>query len=123
MLFLKINTIPNFALLFNNNTYALQKSCENSSEVLVHLYILSRSSCSWAQSSPLQMYLNRFVSSVNRKVERCLHAWSELWTSDRGLARTCKFALCRYVIWMACKRTHNQYEISCRFRYHPRQCL
>ena len=24
------------------------------------------------------------------------------------------------VIWAACKRTHNQYETSCRFRPHPR---
>ena len=27
------------------------------------------------------------------------------------------------VIWTACKRTHNQYETSCGFRPHPRECL
>ena len=26
------------------------------------------------------------------------------------------------VIWMACKRTNNQYETSCGFRSHPREC-
>ena len=27
------------------------------------------------------------------------------------------------VIWTACKRTHNQYETSCGFRPHQRECL
>ena len=27
------------------------------------------------------------------------------------------------VIWAACKRTHNQYETSCGYRPHPRECL
>ena len=27
------------------------------------------------------------------------------------------------VIWTVCKRTHNQYETSCEFRSHPRECL
>ena len=26
-------------------------------------------------------------------------------------------------VWTACKRTHNQYETSCGFRPHPRECL
>ena len=29
----------------------------------------------------------------------------------------------RVVIWTSCKRTHNQYETSCGFRPHPRECL
>ena len=27
------------------------------------------------------------------------------------------------IIWTACKRTYNQYETSCGFRPHPRECL
>ena len=27
------------------------------------------------------------------------------------------------VTWTVCKRTHNQYETSCGFGPHPRECL
>ena len=108
-LFVVCNDMLNFSLIREAKKLCLlsKKYLFNSIQLCKVLYFLLIITSSMPPTLPHSRLFN------------CMLHWYRYFSGVRAQIKDGPYV----VIWTACKRMHNQYETSCEFRLHPRECL